>query len=105
MHVSATDHSIIVSQDGRSKTVQFNGTRLAGDNGTKRSVYRVAMRWATLTGTSEACANAAWRKLQLGRLPAPSRLCEDDWSDILSALDSEIADMVNDPSSKFYIYG
>ena len=107
LKVSATEKMIYVrdTETGTTKSVSFLGTRIAGDLGCKRTTRQVAMRWAVLTGTSEACASAAWRKLGLGRLPAPSKISESDWEDILQALDAEIADLVNDPESQFYIYG
>ena len=105
--VSATDKMIHVrdTETNTTKGVAFRGTRMAGDLGCRRTTRQVAIRWAELTGTSEACASAAWRRLELGRLPAPSKISESDWEDILQALDAEIADLVNDPESQFYIYG
>ena len=85
--------------------MRFTGTRMGGDDGIKRSAYQVALRWASMTGTSDACASAAWRSLGLGRLPAPSKLSEEDWADILEGLDAAISDLVNNPQSKFYIHG
>ena len=105
--VSATDKMIYVrdTETGTTKGVTFRGTRMAGDLGCKRTTRQVAMRWAVLTGTSEACASAAWRRLELGRMPAPSQISEMDWEDILQSLDAEISELVNDPESQFYIYG
>ena len=105
--VSATDKMIYVRDTATNTTkgVAFRGTRMAGDLGCKRTTRQVAMRWAVLTGTSEACASAAWRRLELGRMPAPSKISESDWEDILISLDAEISDLVNDPESRFHIYG
>ena len=105
--VSATDKMIYVrdTDTGATKGVSFLGTRLAGDLGCRRTPRQVAIRWAGMTGTSEACASAAWRRLGLGRMPAPSKVSERDWEDILQSLDAEISDLVNDPESRFYIYG
>ena len=105
--VSATDKMIYVrdTDTGVTKGVSFLGTRIAGDLGCRRTTRQVAIRWAVMTGTSEACASAAWRRLGLGRLPAPSKISESDWEDILESLDAEISELVNDPDSKFYIYG
>lgn len=105
MLVQVTDKSIRVTHYGATKTVSFAGTRMGMDAGVRRSAYRVAMRWASMTGTSDACASAAWRSLGLGRLPAPSKLSEEDWLDILEGLDAAISDLVNSPQSKFYIHG
>jgi hypothetical protein len=59
-----------------------------------------------MTGTREDCARAAWRKAPLTGIPQhPAQVSEDEWDDILTALDTAIAELVNDPSSKFYIYG
>ena len=105
--VSATDKMIYVrdTATNTTKSVAFRGTRMAGDLGCRRTTRQVAIRWAELTGTSEECARAAWRKLELGRLPAPSKISESDWEDILQSLDAEISELVNDPESRFYIYG
>ena len=105
--VSATDRMIYVRDTvtGVTKGVSFRGTRMAGDLGCKRTTRQVAIRWAELTGTSEACASAAWRRLELGRMPAPSKISESDWEDILQSLDAEISELVNDPESRFYIDG
>ena len=107
LKVSATDKMIYVRDTvtGAAKGVSFRGTRMAGDLGCRRTTRQVAIRWAELTGTSEACASAAWRRLELGRMPAPSKISESDWEDILQSLDAEISDLVNDPESRFYIYG
>jgi len=107
LKVSATNKMIYVrdTDAGVTKGVSFLGTRLAGDLGCRRTTRQVAIRWAVMTGTSEACASAAWRRLELGRLPAPSKISEEDWEGILQALDAEISVMVNDPESRFYIYG
>ena len=107
LKVSAT-HKMIYVRDtvtGVTKGVSFLGTRMAGDLGCRRTTRQVAIRWAELTGSSEACASAAWRRLGLGRMPAPSKISEMDWEDILQSLDAEISDLVNDPESRFYIYG
>ena len=105
--VSATNKMIYVrdTDTGVTKGVSFLGTRIAGDLGCRRTTRQVAIRWAEITGTSEACASAAWRRLELGRLPAPSKISESEWEDILESLDAEISGLVNDPDSKFYIYG
>ena len=105
--VSATDKMIYVrdTDTGVTKGVSFLGTRIAGDLGCRRTTRQVAIRWAEMTGTSEACASAAWRRLELGRLPAPSKISESDWEDILESLDAEISELVNDQDSQFYIYG
>ena len=105
--VSATDKMIYVrdTETGITKGVSFLGTRMGCDEGTRRTARRVAIRWAELTGTSEECASAAWRRLELGRLPAPSKISESDWEDILISLDAEISELVNNPESRFYIYG
>ena len=105
--VSATDKMIYVrdTDTGVTKGVSFLGTRIAGDLGRRRTTRQVAIRWAEITGTSEACASAAWRRLGLGRLPSPSKISESDWEDILESLDAEISELVNNPDSKFYIYG
>ena len=105
--VSATDKMIYVrdTETGTTKGVSFLGTRMAGDLGRRRTTRQVALRWANMTGTSEACAAAAWRRLELGRLPAPSKISESDWADILESLDAEISELVNDQDSKFYIFG
>ena len=105
--VSATDEMIYVrdTETGTTKGVRFLGTRMAGDLGRKRTTRQVAIRWAEITGTSEECASAAWCRLGLGRLPAPSKISERGWEDILESLDAEISALVNDPDSKFYIYG
>ena len=105
--VSATEKMIYVrdTETGTTKGVSFRGTRMAGDLGCKRTARQVAIRWAEMTGTSEACASAAWRRLELGRLPAPSKISESDWEDILESLDAEISELVNDQDSKFYIFG
>ena len=105
--VSATDKMIYVrdTDTGRTRGVCFRGTRMAGDLGCRRTARQVAIRWAELTGTSEECASAAWRKLELGRLPAPSKISESDWEDILQSLDAEISELVNNPESRFHIYG
>ena len=105
--VSATDKMIYVrdAYTGVTKGVSFLGTRMAGDLGCRRTARQVAIRWAGMTGTSEACASAAWRRLELGRMPAPSKISESDWEDILQSLDAEISELVNDPESRFYIYG
>ena len=107
LKVSATDKMIYVrdTDTGCTRGVSFRGTRMACDEGCRRTARQVAIRWAELTGTSEACASAAWRKLGLGRLPAPSKISESDWEDILQSLDAEISELVNDPESRFYIYG
>ena len=99
LKVSATDKMIYVrdAYTGVTKGVSFRGTRMACDEGCRRTARQVAIRWAELTGTSEACASAAWRKLGLGRLPAPSKISESDWEDILQSLDAEISELVNDP--------
>ena len=90
--VSVCPDRIIVThkQTWDSKTVRFNGTRQAGDLGCKRTVRQVAIRWAVITGTSEACASLAWRRCEFGRMPAPAKLTESEWVDIIT---------------KFYIYG
>ena len=105
--VSATDKMIYVRDTvtGTTKGVRFLGTRMAGDLGRRRTTRQVAIRWADMTGTSEACASAAWRRLGLGRLPAPSKISESDWEDILMSLDAEISELVNNPESRFHIYG
>ena len=105
--VSATEKMIYVrdTETGTTKGVSFLGTRIAGDLGYRRTTRQVAIRWAEMTGTSEACASAAWRRLELGRLPAPSKISESDWEDILQPLDTEISELVNNPESRFYIYG
>ena len=105
--VSATDKMIYVRDTvtDTTKGVAFRGTRMAGDLGCKRTTRQVAIRWAVMTGTSEACASAAWRRLELGRLPAPSKISESDWEDILISLDAEISELVNNPESRFHIYG
>ena len=105
--VSATDKMIHVrdTYTDTSRGVYFRGTRMAGDLGFRRTTRQVAIRWAVITGSSEACASAAWRRLELGRMPAPSKISESDWEDILQSLDAEISDLVNDPESRFYIYG
>ena len=105
--VSATDKMIYVrdTETGTTKGVSFLGTRMAGDLGCRRTTRQVAIRWAGMTGTSEGCASAAWRRLGLGRMPAPSKISEMDWEDILQSLDTEISELVNDPESQFYIYG
>ena len=105
--VSATDKKISVKESDTvvTRVVTFAGTRMGCDEGTRRTARRVAIRWAEITGTSEACASAAWRRLGLGRLPAPSKISESDWEDILQSLDAEISELVNNPDSKFYIYG
>ena len=105
--VSATDKMIYVRDTvtGTTKGVSFLGTRIAGDLGCRRTTRQVAIRWAGMTGPSEECASAAWRRLELGRLPAPSQISEMDWEDILQSLDSEISELVNNPESQFYIYG
>ena len=105
--VSATDKMIYVrdAYTGSTRGVSFRGTRMAGDLGCRRTARQVAIRWAVMTGTSEECASAAWRKLELGRLPAPSKISESDWEDILQSLDAEISDLVNNPESRFHIYG
>ena len=103
--VSAMPDRIRVTMDGAAKTVSFEGTRMGGDVGSRRTVRQVAIRWAELTGTSYDCAAHAWRRLGLGRFQAPSKLGEVEWVEILAALDAEIAELVNDPSSRFYIYG
>lgn len=107
LKVSATDKMIHVrdTDTGVTKGVSFLGTRMAGDLGCRRTTRQVAIRWAGMTGTSEACASAAWRNLGLGRLPAPSKISESDWEDILESLDAEISELVNSPDSKFYIFG
>ena len=107
LKVSATDKLIYVrdTETDTTKGVSFRGTRMAGDLGCKRTTRQVAIRWAELTGTSEACASAAWRRLELGRLPAPSQISEGDWEDFLQSLDAEISELVNNPESRFYIYG
>ena len=107
LKVSATDKMIYVrdTETGVTKGVSFLGTRMAGDLGRKRTTRQVAIRWAVITGTSEACASAAWRRLELGRLPAPSKISGSDWEDILTSLDAEISELVNNPESQFYIYG
>ena len=105
--VSATNKMIYVrdTETGTTKGVSFLGTRRAGDLGRRRTTRQVAIRWAGMTGTSEECASAAWRRLELGRLPAPSKISEGDWEDILQSLDTEISELVNNPESQFYIYG
>lgn len=105
--VSATDKMIHVrdAYTGVTKGVSFLGTRMAGDLGCRRTARQVAIRWAVMIGTSEACASAAWRRLELGRMPAPSKISESDWEDILISLDAEISELVNNPESRFYIYG
>ena len=105
--VSATDKMIYVkeSDTGKTRGITFMGTRQGCDEGTRRTARRVAIRWAEMTGTSEACASAAWRRLGLGRMPAPSEISESDWEDILQSLDAEISELVNDPESRFHIYG
>ena len=107
LKVSATNKMIYVrdTDTGVTKGVSFLGTRMAGDLGCRRTTRQVAIRWAEMTGTSEACASAAWRRLELGRLPAPSKISESDWEDILESLDAEISELVNDQDSQFYIYG
>ena len=107
LNVSATDKMIYVreSDTGKTRVVAFMGTRMGCDEGIRRTARRVAIRWAEMTGTSEACASAAWRRLELGRLPAPSKISESDWEDILESLDAEISELVNNPESQFYIYG
>ena len=107
LKVSATDKMIHVrdTYTDKPRGVCFRGTRRAGDLGCRRTVRQVAIRWAVMTGTSEECASAAWRKLGLGRLPAPSQISESDWEDILISLDAEISELVNNPESQFYIYG
>ena len=107
LKVSATDKMIYVrdTDTGATKGVSFLGTRMAGDLGCRRTTRQVAIRWAGMTGTSEECASAAWRKLGLGRLPAPSQISESDWEDILQSLDAEISELVNNPESRFHIYG
>ena len=107
LKVSATNKMIYVrdTETGTTKGVSFLGTRMAGDLGRRRTTRQVAIRWAEITGTSEECASAAWRRLELGRLPAPSKISESGWEDILESLDAEISELVNDPDSKFYIYG
>jgi hypothetical protein len=106
--VSATKNTITVfdPRDGRSRTLRFTGTRQAGDAGRHRTTCQVAIRWAELTGTRKECARAAWRRAALTGVPRrPSCVNEDEWADILTGLDAAIAELVNDPSSKFYIYG
>ena len=105
--VSATDKMIYVRDTvtDTTKGVSFLGTRMAGDLGRRRTTRQVAIRWAVMTGTSEGCASAAWRRLELGRLPAPSKISASDWEDILQSLDAEISELVNNPESRFYIYG
>ena len=107
LKVSATDKMIYVrdADTGRTRSVSFRGTRMAGDLGCRRTARQVAIRWAVMTGTSEECASAAWRRLGLGRMPAPSKISESDWEDILQSLDAEISELVNNPESRFYIYG
>lgn len=107
LKVSATDKMIYVRDTvtDTTKGVRFLGTRWAGDLGCRRTTRQVAIRWAEMTGTSEKCASAAWRKLGLGRLPAPSQISESDWEDILQSLDAEISELVNNPESRFHIYG
>ena len=107
LFVYATDKMIYVkeSDTGKTRGITFMGTRLGCDEGIRRTARRVAIRWAEITGTSEACASAAWRNLGLGRLPAPSKISESDWEDILQSLDTEISELVNNPESRFYIYG
>ena len=107
LKVSATDKMIYVrnTDTGVTKGVRFLGTRMAGDLGRKRTTRQVAIRWAGMTGTSEECASAAWRRLGLGRMPAPSKISESDWEDILQSLDAEISELVNNPESRFHIYG
>ena len=105
--VSATDKMIYVrdTETGTTKGVSFLGTRIAGDLGCRRTTRQVAIRWAGITGTSEACASAAWRRLELGRMPSPSKISEGDWEDILQSLDAEISELVNNSESQFYIFG
>ena len=62
-------------------------------------------RVGTIYIKPEECASAAWRRLGLGRMPAPSKMSEMDWEDILQSLAAEISELVNDPESQFYIYG
>ena len=107
LKVSATDKMIYVrdTETGTTKGVSFLGTRRAGDLGRRRTTRQVAIRWAGMTGTSEKCASAAWRRLELGRMPAPPQISEMEWEDILQSLDSEIPELVNNPESRFHIYG
>ena len=107
LKVSATDNMIYARDTvtDTTKGVRFLGTRMAGDLGRRRTTRQVAIRWAEITGTSEACASAAWRRLELGRLPSPSKISESDWEDILESLDAEISELVNNPESRFHIYG
>jgi hypothetical protein len=103
--VSVTNDMITVfdPRDSRSRTVRFTGTRLAGHH---RTTCQVAIRWAELTGTQEDCARAAWRKASLTGVPRrPAQVSENEWADILIALSAAIAELVNDPSSRFYIFG
>jgi hypothetical protein len=108
LSVSATNNAITVfdPRDGRSRTVRFTGTRLAGDAGRNRTTCQVATRWAEMTGTREECARAAWRWASFVGVPRqPEQVSEDVWADLLTELDAAISVLVNDPSSKFYIYG
>ena len=105
MQVATNPDKITVSHYGQTKTVRFIGTRLGGDGSVRRSVRRVAIQWAMLTGSSAALAVAAWRKLAPGKLPAPSKLSEEEWRDLLTGLDAYIAELVNDSRSRFYLYG
>ena len=105
MQVAANPDKITVSHYGQTKTVRFIGTRLGGDGGVRRSVRQVAILWATFTGSSEALAEAAWRHLAPGVLPAPSKLSEGEWRDLLTGLDAHISELVNDSHGRFYLYG
>lgn len=99
--VSATPEKIRVTHYDVTKCVRFKDPHTKA----RRSVRQVAIRWAELTGSSEALASAAWRRCAFGPMPAPSRLTEADWADVLQSIDSEIGALVNDPNSRFYIYG
>ena len=105
MQVAVNPDKITVSHYGQTKTLRFIGTRLGGDEGRRRSTREVAIQWAMLTGASTALAVAAWRKLAPGRLPAPSKLSEEEWGDLLTGLYAHIAELVNDSRSRFHIYG
>lgn len=99
---------IIVCHGTTKKTVSLFGTRMGGDLHSTRSVFRVCIRWAEMTGTSEACAAYAWRTLgfERGKPRKPARqLTEYEWSEILFSLDQRISELVNNHKSKFYIYG
>lgn len=105
VQVSVTQELIRVSAYGEVKHVRFVGTRMGADFGKRRTTCQLAVRWATLTGSSEDLARAAWRKAGIGAPRYPSKITEPQWEELLGRLDAEISDLVNNPSSKFYIYG